>query len=161
MSTIYEGTGKPKILFNDTTYYVFPEPIGADKDGLRLYDFDTFIRDQYWSEGGKRNNIGKKFIFNANLKWLSITKEALRQLWKAQKEKDFTFYLNVDKASLFYKGEVISLNYKFFKGIPNHRAGYSVEVKIRGTELLNSPGYTALFLGTGWGTDWGGDAENQ
>lgn len=160
-NTIYEGTGKPKIKFNDGTYHLLPEPVGAEKDGLRLYDFETFMRDSYWSEGGKRNNIGKKFIFIANLKWVSLPKNSLLKLWKAQKDKDFLFYMNVEREDIEYRCELVGISYRFFKGIPNHRAGYTVEVKLRGVELLTNPGYSAVTSGTGYGTDWGGKTGNQ
>ena len=141
---IYEGTGKPKIIFIDDSASVLPEPVGASKDGLRMYDFETTQGDLYWSEKGVRNIVGKKFIFTANLLWVSMPKESLKVLWKAEKEIYLTFYLNEDETDIFYKCEVIDLEYKFFKGIPGHRAGYTVKLKLRGTEQLNTPGYASL-----------------
>ena len=161
MSTIYEGIGKPKLVFTDGSYHLLPEPVGAGKEGLRIYDFELFTRDQYWSEGGKKNNIGKKFIFKANLNWVSISKESLKKLWKAQKDNNFTFILNIDKEDINYKCEVSNLDYKFFKGASNHRAGYTVNLQLKGTELLSGPGYSTEITDSGYGTNWGENTENQ
>lgn len=161
VATIYEGIGQPKILFNDGSTHLLPEPVGPDKDGLRLYDFESFTRDQYWSEGGIRNNIGKKFIFAANLKWVALSRTSLLKLWKAQKEVDFIFLMNIDREDIEYKCEVVDLKYRFFKGISNHRAGYTVDLKLRGVQLLNAPGYSQVQSGDGYGTGWGLKTDNQ
>lgn len=161
MSSILEGLGQPKIVFADSTNYTFPEPVGSGKEGLRVYDFEQFQRDQYWSEGGRKNTVGKKFIFVANLTWISINKDALKKLWKANKDAEFTFYLNIDKTSIYYKCEVANLDFRFFKGTPGHAAGYTVNLQLRGTELLNSPGYLADDSGSGYGTGWGVLTGNQ
>jgi len=162
MATTYEGLGKPKIVFVDGSSHLLPEPIGSEREGLRAYDFEMFSRDQYWSESGQENTIGKKFIFVANLKWITLVKNSQRKLWRAQKETGFTFILNEDEPNIKYKCKVTNLRYRFFKGIPNHRAAYSVELSLRGTQLLDSPGYGTPDLGgTGYGTNYGGDVGNQ
>lgn len=161
MGYIYEGLGLPKIILNTGTEYSLPEPIGTSKEGLRIYDFETLQRDNYWSEGGSDISIGKKFIFAAALKWISMSKTALKYLWIAQKQSDFKFILNHDKPDIFFQSKVISLKYRFIGGMPDHPAGYTVELVLKGVKLLNAPGYEAVLAATGWGTNWGGAAENQ
>lgn len=161
MSYIYEGLGLPKIVLNTGTEYVLPEPVGSNKDGLRIYDFETMQRDGYWSEGGSDIAIGKKYIFSAALQWISMSKTALKYLWIAQKQSDFKFILNEDKGDIYFQCKVTGLKFRFMGGIPNHPAGYSVQLNLKGTKLLNSPGYDAVLAATGWGTNWGGAAENQ
>ena len=161
MANIFEGLGKPKIIFTDGSYHILPEPNGSGKEGLRLYDFEHFQRDQYWSEGGKEVLIGKKFIFVANLSWLSIPKESLKKLWKAQEDNEFTFILNIDKVDINYKCKVSNLQYRFIKGIQNHSGGYSINLQLKGTELISAPGYSTEISDEGFGSDFGGNTENQ
>ncbi len=162
MPTIFEGLGKPQIIFVDGSSHVLPEPIGPEREGLRAYDFEMFSRDQYWSESGQENIIGKKFIFVANLKWITLVKNSQKKLWRAQKETGFTFVLNQDKPDIKYKCKVTSLRYRFFKGIPNHRAAYSVELSLKGTQLLDYPGYgSADLAATGYGSNYGEEEGNQ
>ena len=90
-----------------------------------------------------------------------MDKDSLAYLWKAEKENNFSFYLNEDKSAIHFKCEVVALNYKFFEGIPDHPAGYSVELGLRGTEQLSSAGYGVSSGTGGWGTHWGVNTENQ
>lgn len=164
MSTIkyvFEGSGKPKIIFLDGQYHVLPEPIGPDKESLRMYDFEEFTREKYWSEKGNGISIGKKFIFSADLRWISMSKESLKKLWKAQKEASFTFLLNEDVDTIQFKVEVTGLTYRFFKGHYNAKAGYSVNLKLRGKELLSGSGYQSVLSGEGYGANYGETVEGQ
>ena len=161
MAYNFEGVGPPRIVFDTGLGHVLPEPNGSGRDGLRIYDFKEFSRGKYWSESNKKIIIGRKFIFTANLKWISLPKLSLKYLWDAQKRGPFDFILNVDNLDITFKVEVEDLNWEYFKGMMEHPAGYSANLKLEGTELLSSPGYTAIFSEDGYGSNWGGNTENQ
>lgn len=150
-------TEPPQISLDGREQYTLPYPNGQSRDDLKIYDFDEQLLDSFRTEGNRQIDIGKKFIFVANLKWIAADKTLLNKFFKAQKEGSFLYYLNKD-VDLKYRVKVASLKFRTFAGLGDSVGGYSIQLQLRGMEYVDKPDLGALiFPGseTGYGLNYG------
>jgi len=154
------GLGKPKIVFNDGSFVLLPEPNGINRDGIEVYDFDESVLARYRSEGNKEVTIGKKEIFTANLRWITLTKYYYFKLLQAQSQGYFKFILNDDYPDVYFNCRC-RVRGKFIAGLINDPSGYSVDLQLRGIDYKDSSYLGPLAEGSGYGTSYGLDSGNQ
>ncbi|MBX7047215.1 MAG: hypothetical protein K1X86_15400 [Ignavibacteria bacterium] len=147
---IFEGTGKPKIIFANEEEYSLPEPNGKGKVNLRKYRFVKIVRDSYLSEANTNVEIGVSYEFECELRWLACDKNSAAWLRKAQNEDWVTLVLNDDEPSLNFKVRVSALDISFPEGRVNHKAGYSATIVFKTIENLPESGYSQIS-----GADYG------
>lgn len=154
------GIGKPKIEFNDGAFVELPVPNGSSRDGIELYDFEENFLNRYRSEGNNEITVGKKEIFVANLKWISLTKYYYSKLLHAQNQGSFKFILHVDEPTIYYYCRC-RIKARVIAGMINNPSGYSIEAAFRGVNFLGNANLGALGVGSGYGTNYGIEAGNQ
>lgn len=154
------GIGKPKIIFNDGTYVELPVPNGSSREGIETYDFEENFLSRYRSEGNNEITVGKKEIFIANLKWISLTKYYYYKLLQAQNQGSFKFILHVDEPTIFYYCRC-RIKARVIAGMINNPSGYTVEAVFRGVDYVDNANLGPLGAGTGFGTNYGIEAGNQ
>jgi len=157
---ILGGIGKPKIIFDDGSFVVFPEPNGNSRDGIEAYDFEENYLSRYRSEGNKEVTVGKKEIFIANLKWLTLNKYYYYKLLQAQNQGSFKFILHEDEPTIYYYCRC-RVKARIIAGLVNNPSGYSVEVSLRGVDFSTNANLGPLSAGTGYGTSYGTESGNQ
>lgn len=155
---ILEGTGVPKIIFDSGFAFELAEPNG--EGDTRSYSFPEQIKDTFWNELDELQEVGKKFIFNGQLSWVTLNKAQLQRLFQAQGQYSIMFRLNKDREDIQFRCKV-KVAYKFIAGKINHPGGYSVTLTLIGTELLTVPGYTTQLAEQGYGSNYGEDVGNQ
>jgi len=154
------GLGNPKIVFDDGMFVVLPEPNGAVRDGIEVYDFEEVLLSRYRSEGGKEITVGKKEVFVANLRWVTLTKYYYFKLLQAQSQKSFKFILNEDEPDIFFTCRC-RVKGRFIAGLINNPAGYTVDLHLRGVDYMDNSSLGPLAQGSGFGTGWGLSSGNQ
>jgi len=147
-------TARPKIKFDGGEEFVLPYPNGLNKDGIKIYDFEDNLLDSFRSEGNKQIDVGKRFIFVANLNWLTSGKQVLHKFFKAHAEASFLYYINED-VDLKYRVKVANLKFKGFIGLNDSIGGYNIQLQLRGMEYVDKPDLGALNIGEGYGSGYG------
>lgn len=156
------GTGQPKLIFDDGKTALLPLPNGASRDGVEIYEFNPETVNEFRSEGNKQIEVGKKFLFGANLKWVTASKKVLLDLFKAAAQGSFVYQIHDDDNTVKYRCKVKGkVDFQLIKGIRNHPGGYTIKVDLVGTEFVDAPFMGAQGLTDGFGTDYGVNAQNQ
>lgn len=156
------GKDVPKMFFDDGDTFELPEPNGASRDGVEIFEFNPDTLNEFRSEGNKNIEVGKKFLFGANLKWVSASKLVLLKLFKAAAQQSFRFQPHKDDVTVEYRVKVKGkVDFQVIKGLKNHPAGYTIKVEFVGSEYVDAPYMGALGEEQGWGTNWGENAQNQ
>lgn len=157
-SNLYTGIGTPVIRLLTGEVLNLPHPQSRLKDGLRVYSFEPEILATFRTESNRLKEIDKRYIFTASLKWEPLTKVDLHKLFNAQGSGDFWFKPNADKELEYLVRVEGAITHRPIAGdFSSQSPGYSVELNLRGVQLLAAPGYGALDLPTGYGTDYGTD----
>ncbi len=155
MANIFEGTDVPALKYADETTAELPKCNGEAKEGLQSYRWAKQTRDSYLSESNKRIEIGNTWLFEVELNWLTMSKEDMVKLRKAENDPSVQLTLNKDKPAIKFDMRLQALEVAFVKGYRDHPAGYSVKAVFQSVEQYAQSGYEAL-IGEGYGSNYGG-----
>jgi hypothetical protein len=157
----FGGMGIPVLVFDNGKIKKLPEPSGPNREGVRMYDFELDILDTFRSEGDTEVEVGKKFRFVAALLFTGFKKTDLKKLFEASAQQAFKFILNEDEDKVYFRVKVSRLSFKLTGGLLDSPAAYTVNLDLRGVELLPEPSLGALGLGSGYGTKYGEEYGND
>ena len=147
-SKIYGGLLGVRIHLPEGDDIDLPECQAESKEETRQYAFPPKVLATYRSEGNKSVEVGKRFLFNARLTFMPLSKVDLKKLFQAASVSEFDLYLNRDVEEIMYKCRIKgAIKHRYFKGNsnPTKSPGYEVIIDVIGTEYLIEAGYGALY----------------
>lgn len=160
----FGGKEGPRFDFLDGTFAELPVPNGFKKEGLRQYEFEHIVADEFRSEGRKFIEVGKVFRFKGKIAWLKLDTIYLQKLWKAEKQPEFKFTPNKDKEEVWFNCR-LKVSFIYALGLIDGLFCYTVSIELQGTDELDKPSWGRLpdppVNPGGYGSDYGGDTENQ